>query len=143
MIVKALYLLFLLTFLVLPFFYHRKKSRPSMTTSFTCVWHSATTSVSVTGWYCFRLCSCSIFFTSPCSSCRWNWPPRPWYACCCSPIGFQSVYSAFCRTNGHFSAWFCSPLSAYLIRRFCRLALLSAHWFSVRHFTPHWRFAAW
>lgn len=31
MIVKALYLLFLLTFLVLPFFYHRKKSRPSMT----------------------------------------------------------------------------------------------------------------
>lgn len=31
MIVKALYLLFLLTFLVLPFFYHRKKSRPSLT----------------------------------------------------------------------------------------------------------------
>ena len=31
MIVKSLYLLFLLTFLVLPFFYHRKKSKPSMT----------------------------------------------------------------------------------------------------------------
>ena len=31
MIVKAIYLLFLLMFLVLPFFYHRKKSRPSMT----------------------------------------------------------------------------------------------------------------
>lgn len=31
MIVKALYLLFLLMFLVLPFFYHRKKSKPSIT----------------------------------------------------------------------------------------------------------------
>lgn len=34
MIVKSLYLLFLLTFLVLPFFYHRKKSKPSMTKFF-------------------------------------------------------------------------------------------------------------
>ena len=31
MIVKSLYLLFLLTFLVLPFFYYRKRSKPSMT----------------------------------------------------------------------------------------------------------------
>lgn len=31
MIIKSLYILFLLTFLVLPFFYHRKKSKQSMT----------------------------------------------------------------------------------------------------------------
>lgn len=142
MIVKALYLLFLLMFLVLPFFYHRKKSRPSMTKFYLRMAFSHNFRK------CYRLVLLSAllmfhFITSPCSNCRWNWPPRPWYACCCSPIGFQSVHSAFCRTNGHFSAWFCSPLSAYLIRRFCRLALLPAHWFSVQRFTPHWRFAAW
>lgn len=73
MIVKALYLLFLLTFLVLPFFYHRKKSRPSMTKFYLRMAFSHNFRK------CYRLVLLSAllmfhFITSPCSSCRWNWP---------------------------------------------------------------------
>lgn len=142
MIVKALYLLFLLTFLVLPFFYHRKKSRPSMTKFYLRMAFSHNFRK------CYRLVLLSallMFHFYHLSLFKLPLELAPSSVVCLLLFSHRISERVlrFCRTNGHFSAWFCSPLSAYLIRRFCRLALLSAHWFSVRHFTPHWRFAAW
>ena len=44
---------------------------------------------------------------------------EPWYACCCSPIGFQNGYSAFCSRSGHFSEWRYSLLEMSLYQNNC------------------------
>ena len=126
MIVKSLYLLFLLTFLVLPFFYHRKKSKPSMTKFYLRMAFSHNFRK------CYRLVLLSAllmfhFYHLSLFKLPLNWLPHPWYACCCFPIGFQNGYSAFCSRNGHFSEWRYSLLSACLLLISCRLALPLAH----------------
>ena len=113
MIVKSLYLLFLLTFLVLPFFYHRKKSKPSMTKFYLRMAFSHNFRK------CYRLVLLSTLLMFHFYHLSLFKLPLE--------LGFQNGYSAFCSRNGHFSEWRYSLLSACLLLISCRLALPLAH----------------
>ena len=141
MIVKALYLLFLLTFLVLPFFYHRKKSRPSMTKFYLRMAFSHNFRK------CYRLVLLSallMFHFYHLSLFKLPLELAPSSVVCLLLFSHRISERVLRFLQNERTLLGVVLFSiAYLIRRFCRLALLSAHWFSVRHFTPHWRFAAW
>lgn len=142
MIVKSLYLLFLLTFLVLPFFYHRKKSKPSMTKFYLRMAFSHNFRK------CYRLVLLStllMFHFYHLSLFKLPLELAPSSVVCLLLFSHRISERVFrfCSRSGHFSEWRYSLLSA------CLPSLPVAwryHWrtdFRGGVLPPHCRFAAW
>ena len=124
MIVKSLYLLFLLTFLVLPFFYHRKKSKPSMTKFYLRMAFSHNFRK------CYRLVLLStllMFHFYHLSLFKLPLELAPSSVVCLLLFSHRISERVFCSRSGHFSEWRYSLLSACLPLTSCRLALPLAH----------------